>query len=118
MSKFIKIARHGAPSPVEHHAWRELLDDFDQRLEAVASSEEEEAVVDLWLEEPRSFMEGLENSPEGNVQASAVRRVRTGGMGLQRHNPMARVASATSWDQEFADAKNHADSVLKKLGNA
>lgn len=95
--------------------WRELVDDFDFQIEYSANQETEEAVVDLWLEDPRSFMEGLE-MPEG--QQSAARRVKTGGNGLRRHDPMVRTAAATRWDSEFSEAKNHVDQVLKNLGNS
>lgn len=101
--------------PISFRHWRELVDDFDFQIEYSANQETEEAVVDLWLEDPRSFMEGLE-MPEG--QQSAARRVKTGGNGLERYNPMVRTASVTRWDSEFADAKAHADSVLKSLGNS
>jgi len=103
--------------PINYRHWRELVDEFDFQIEYAASQETEEAVVDLWLEDPKSFMQGLEASPEGGVQPSAIRRIKTGGTGLQRYNPMAKAASVSAWDQEFTDAKNHADEVLRKLGN-
>ena len=100
------------------YRWRETVDDFDRTLEAACNEETEEAVVDLWLEYPESFMRGLGASPEGEVQLSAIRRVKTGGTGLQRHDPMAKIASASNWDQEFADAQKHAADVLQQMGKS
>jgi hypothetical protein len=103
--------------PVQSRDWHEVVDELDTRLEALTESEEEEAIVDLWLEDPRSFMEG-EINPSHMHTGSMVRRLQTGGMGLQRHSDVQhKTASASNWDQEFADAKAHAASVLSKLGN-
>jgi len=104
-------------APVACQPWREFVNEFDADLEAAASSESEEAVVDLWLEDPRSFMEG-EINPSHIHTGSMVRRMQTGGNGLRRaDSPMAKQASAPSWDQEFAEATSHVRSVLSNLGN-
>jgi len=104
--------------PVEFRHWREVVDEIDQELEAASLNESEEAVVDLWLEDPLSFQEGTVN-PSRTHTGSMVRRLQTGGGGLRRAgDPMAKTASASDWDQEFADAKAHAASVLSNLGNA
>jgi hypothetical protein len=107
-------------APVEYRHWKEVVDEFDQDLEAAALNESEEAVVDLWLEDPRSFMEGEVDPGPGRLHTgSMVRRMQTGGSGLRRAaDPMAKTASESNWDQEFADAKAHAASVLGNLGNA
>jgi len=105
--------------PVEFRHWREVVDEIDSELEAAALNESEEAVVDLWLEDPLSFQEG-EVNPSRTHTGSMVRRMQTGGSGLHRHGDasMQKTASASDWDQEFADAKAHAASVLNNLGNA
>src|SRR5271154_4812899 len=102
-------------SPVTFQPWRELVDGFDSDLEAAALSESEEAVVDLWLEDPMSFMD-TEVNPEHAHTGSMMRRVATGGMGLQRMVNQHKTASSTNWDDEFASAKAHAASVLSQLG--
>ena|ERR1035437_2125556 len=100
--------------PINHRDWKEVVDDFDSTLEFAAHSEEDEAVVDLWLEDPHSFMGETDTSAH---TGSMVRRMQTGGQGLQRSGEMAKTASASNWDQEFANAQSHAASVLKNLGN-
>jgi hypothetical protein len=115
MKVWVKTAGAVKSEPINHRPWQELVDDFDGTLEFAAAQETEEAIVDLWLEDPRSFMDGDVDPVE---QRSAARLVKTGGNGWQRPDvAMSRTASAR-FDQEFADAKAHADSVLKKLGNA
>lgn len=112
-----KIARHG--SPVEHQAWRDVVDDFDNTLTFMAESEEEEAAVDMWLENPQAFMGTDIADGTSRIASSGVRRPQTGGMGLRRADaPRPKTASASDWDQEFADAKAHVASVLKQLGSA
>jgi hypothetical protein len=86
-------------APVEFRHWKEVVDEFDHDLEAAALNESEEAVVDLWLEDPRSFMEG-EVNPSQVHTGSMVRRMQTGGSGLRRAgDPMAKTASESGWDQ-------------------
>lgn len=101
---FRKTGATQQAAPVEFRHWKEVVDDFDNDLEAAAMNETEEAVVDLWLEDPQSFMEG-EVNPSHSHTGSMVRRLQTGGLGLQRHaDPRQKTASASDWDQEFADA--------------
>lgn len=101
---------------VTNHPWREFVDEFDTELESAALAESEEAVVDLWLEDPMSFQDSPVN-PEHTHVGSMMRRVGTGGMGLQRAGTMQhKTAAATNWDDEFANAKAHAASVLSQLG--
>ncbi len=101
---------------VTNHPWREFVDEFDTELESAALAESEEAVVDLWLEDPMSFMDNTEVNPEHAHTGSMMRRVATGGMGLQRMVNQHKTASSTNWDDEFANAKAHAASVLSQLG--
>ncbi len=106
-------------APVEFRHWKEVVDEFDRELEAAVLNESEEAVVDLWLEDPHSFMEG-EVSPSQAHTGSMVRRIQAGGTGLQRYGhqgAMAKTAVSTDWDDEFAEAKAHVASVLSNLGN-
>lgn len=101
---------------VTQHPWREFVDDFDRELEAASLNESEEAVVDLWLEDPMSFQQPDEATPSSVHTSSMIRRAGTGGMGLQRVGAMHKTAAATNWDDEFASAKAHAASVLSQLG--
>jgi hypothetical protein len=119
MSKFNKIARHNGP-PIEHQSWWESINVFDAHLESIATLASmqvdcsKEEVIDLWLETPNAFMEGL-TDPSGSLRmASGVRRMQSGGMGLQRSN-QSKTASM-EWDQDFADAKKHAMAVMERLG--
>jgi hypothetical protein len=104
-------------APISHRSWREVIDEFDIKLESIVDEVNEESVVELWLEDPRSFMEG-EINPGHALTGSMIRRPQTGGAGLQRYTSMAKQAAVSGWDQEFAEAKSHADSILKQLGNA
>jgi hypothetical protein len=102
---------------VTSQPWKEFVSDFDADLEAAALDESVEAVVDLWLEDPQSFMDTEINPEHTTHVGSMMRRVATGGMGLQRADTMQhKTASATNWDDEFANAKAHAASVLSQLG--
>ncbi len=108
-SGFVKTGAVADGHPVEFRHWKDVVDECDRELESAASSEEEEAVVELWLEDPMSFQA---------EDASPIRR--TGGMIRSADNfgRKQAVVRETNWDQEFADAKEHAASVLSKLGNA
>ena len=109
-SGFVKTGAIADGHPVEFRHWQEVVDDADNFLETAASSEEEEAVVELWLEDPMSFQDQEEAAP---------RSVRTGSM-ISRADNFGRkqaVVRETNWDREFADAQSHAASVLKNLGN-
>jgi len=115
---FRKTGATQQAAPVTFQPWRELVDEFDSELEAAALNESEEAVVDLWLEDPMSFQDTPVNQENMHV-GSMMRRVATGGVGLQRvGDSQHKTASATNWDDEFANAKSHAASVLSQLGNA
>ena len=97
--------------PVETRHWREVIDEADAQLSAAAESMDEEAVLERWLENPQDFMQG---AAVGDQQVSAIRRVHTGGLGLGRYTNR-RVASseASVWDQDFEDARAHAQAVLR-----
>lgn len=102
---------------VTHQPWREFVDEFDSELEAAALSESEEAIVDLWLEDPMSFMDTEVNPQHNTHVGSMMRRVGSGGLGLQRSGDMQhKTAASSNWDDEFAAAKAHAASVLSQLG--
>ena len=109
-SGFVKTGAVADGHPVEFRHWKDVVDEADNFLESAVSSEEEEAVVELWLEDPMSFQDQNE---------SPTRTMRTGGMirhadGFGRKQAVVR---ESSWDTEFADAQAHVASVLGKLGN-
>jgi hypothetical protein len=115
-SGFVKTGSVQEGAPVEFRHWKEVVDEADNVIEAAADQETEEAVVDLWLEDPRSFMDEI--NPSHVHTGSMVRRLQTGGMGLQHHSdPRQKTAAASDWDQDFADAKTHATALLSNLGN-
>ncbi len=115
-SGFVKTGSVTDGHPVEFRHWKEVVDEADNAIETAADQETEEAVVELWLEDPRSFMD--EVNPSHTHTGSMVRRPQTGGLGLQRHgDPLRKTAAASDWDQDFADAKAHAASLLSNLGN-
>lgn len=108
-SGFVKTGAITEGRPVDFHHWKDVVDEFDSELESAANSEDEQAVVDLWLEDPLSFQ-----NPDGTVS-----HPRTGGMirhadGFGRKQAVVR---ETNWDTEFADAQSHVASVLKNIGN-
>jgi hypothetical protein len=110
---FRKTAATMQGQPVEFRHWKDVVEDYDFALQSAASSEEEEAVVDLWLEDPQSFMD------EDVPARGGVRLARSGGVGLQRSGETQhKTAAATNWDDEFENARTHASSILKNLGNA
>ena len=110
-SGFVKTGSITDGHPVEFRHWKEVVDEFDNELEFAASSEEEQAVVDLWLEDPQSF--------QNEFDAGQVAIQRTGSMIRSADNfgRKQAVVRGANWDQEFADAQAHAASVLGKLGN-
>lgn len=110
-SGFVKRGSVTPGHPVESRHWKDVINDIDCELEAAVHSEEEQAVVDLWLEDPLSFQD------KDIPRSGATTMVRTGGMGLQRAGVQHKVAAAASWDQSFSDATSHVASVLSKLGN-
>jgi len=92
---------------VEFRHWKDVVDEADNFLEFAANSEEEEAVVELWLEDPMSFQ--TEDVTTGVQRTGGIRRADNFVRGKQ--------AAKANWDQEFADAQSHVASVLKNLGN-
>jgi len=109
-SGFVKTGSVTDGHPVEFRHWKDVVDEADSFLESAAASEEEEAVVELWLEDPMSFQDQEE---------SGQRMIRTGGM-IRHADTFGRkqaVIRESNWDREFADAQAHAASVLNKLGN-
>src|SRR5271170_2391535 len=92
---------------VEFRHWKDVVDEADNFLEFAANSEEEEAVVELWLEDPMSFQ--TEDATTGEQRTGGIRRADNFVRGKQ--------AAKANWDQEFADAQSHVASVLKNLGN-
>jgi hypothetical protein len=122
-SGFVKTGSVTDGHPVEFRHWKEVVDSAEDYLESAASSDEEEAVVELWLEDPMSFQAYFdEESGEATPMGPGVARVhRTAGSMIRSADPFGRktgvVKTATNWDQEFADAQAHAKSVMAKLGN-
>jgi hypothetical protein len=111
-SGFVKQGSVTDGHPVEFRHWKDVVDDCDFALESAVHSEEEEAVVELWLEDPKSFMD-----EETSVNAPTMRRVQAG-LGMQRHDPMQhKVATTRNWDQDYSEATEHVRSVLSNLGN-
>jgi hypothetical protein len=113
-SGFVKTGAVADGHPVEFRHWQEVVDECDRELESAADSGEDEAVVELWLEDPMSFQAAFDGEEPG-----AAPQIRTGGM-LRRADSFGRkqaVVRETSWDEEFADAQRHVASVLGKLGN-
>jgi hypothetical protein len=110
-SGFVKQGSITPGHPIEFRHWKEVVDDADFALESAVHSEEEEAVVELWLEDPQSFQVG-----EDMVQSPAVRRVQAGN-GLQRVSDVHHKQAAANWDQDHSEAVEHVRSVLSNLGN-
>jgi len=100
--------------PVEFRHWKDVIDECDRELESAVASEEEEAVVELWLEDPASFQAAFNEEEPG-----AVPLHHTGSM-LRCADSFGRkqaVVREANWDAEFADVKAHVASVLGRLGN-
>jgi len=116
-SGFVKTGSITDGHPVEFRHWQEVVNEAESFLESAVHSAEEEAVVELWLEDPMSFQQFDEATPMG----PGVARVnRTAGSMVRSADPFGRkaaVAQTTDWDQEFADAQAHVASVLRNLGN-
>ena len=117
-SGFVKTGAITDGHPVEFRHWKEVVDEAENFLENAASSEEEEAVVELWLEDPMSFQQFDEATPMGPGTARVNRTAGSMSRSVDPFGRKAAVAQTTNWDQEFADAQSHAASVLKNLGNA
>jgi hypothetical protein len=111
-SGFVKNAAITDGHPVEFRHWKDVVEDCAFALESAAHSEEEEAIVELWLDDPNSFM----TEEDGAVQTPSVRRM-TAGMGLTRHSDIHQKQASANWDQDFSEAQAHAASVLSKIGN-
>jgi hypothetical protein len=117
-SGFVKTGSVTDGHPIEFRHWKDVVDNADSFLESAVNSEEEEAVVELWLEDPMSFQHFED---EATPMGPGVARInRTAGSMIRSADPFGRkqaVVRETNWDQEFADAQKHAASVLSKLGN-
>lgn len=111
-SGFVKQGSVMPGHPVEFRHWKDVVDECDFALESAVSSEEEEAVVELWLEDPQSFMIDEEGAA---VKTSSMRRV-TGGMGLMRHGDIHQKQASSNFDKDLEDMKNHVTSVLANMG--
>ena len=110
-SGFVKTGAVTEGHPVEFRHWKEVVDEADSTLEAAADQDTEEAVVELWLEDPMSFQKFEEATPGVS---------RTAGSMIRHADSFGRkqaVVREANWDQEFADAQAHAKSVMAKLGN-
>jgi hypothetical protein len=117
-SGFVKTGSITDGHPVEFRHWQEVVDEAENFLESAVHSEDEEAVVELWLEDPMSFQQFEEN--DATPMGPGARVNRTAGSMIRSADPFGRkaaVARTTDWDQEFSDAQAHVASVLKNLGN-
>jgi hypothetical protein len=110
-SGFVKTGAITDGHPVAFRHWQEVVDECDRELEFAASSDEEEAVVELWLEDPMSFQTEEDAPVQGLLRRGMINRADNFVRGKQA------ARSETNWDREFADAQLHAASVLSKLGN-
>lgn len=108
-SGFVKQGSITDGHPVEFRHWQEVVDEAENVLEAAADSEQEEAFVDHWLENPQLY-NGADEVLGGLKRGSMIRAADSFGR-------KQAVVHQANWDQEFADAKAHAASVLSKLGN-
>jgi hypothetical protein len=119
-SGFVKTGSVTDGHPVEFRHWQEVVDEAENFLESAVSSEEEEAVVELWLEDPMSFQAYFNEENATPIDPSAARVHRTAGSMIRSVDPFGHKAAAprqSNWDSEFADAQAHVASVLKNLGN-
>jgi hypothetical protein len=116
-SGFVKTGSITDGHPVEFRHWQEVVDEADSAIEVAADQDTEEAVVELWLEDPMSFQQFEEDA---TPMGPGARVNRTAGSMIRSADPFGRkqaVVRETNWDQEFADAQAHAASVMKNLGN-
>jgi hypothetical protein len=112
-SGFAKTGSVADGHPVESRHWQEVVAEAEAHLEAAVASADEEAVVELWLEDPASFQAAFDE------EGATPLRPRTGSM-IRHADSFGRkqaVARRSDWDQELSDARAHAASVLSKLGN-
>jgi hypothetical protein len=120
-SGFVKTGSVTDGHPVEFRHWKEVVDNAEDFLESAASSDEEEAVVELWLEDPMSFQAYFDEEGATPMGPGNARVNRTAGSMIRSADPFGRkqavIRQEINWDQEFADAQKHAASVLSKLGN-
>lgn len=116
-SGFAKMGSVTDGHPVEFRHWKDVVDEAENFLEFAAHSEEEEAVVELWLEDPMSFQQA---DPEATPMGPDVNR--TAGSMIRSADNFGRkravIGKRITWDEEFSDAQSHVASVLKNLGNA
>jgi hypothetical protein len=121
-SGFVKTGSVTDGHPVEFRHWQEVVDEAENFLDSAVNSEEEEAVVELWLEDPMSF-QAYFNEEDATPMGPGARVNRTAGSMIRSVDPFGRRQAAaarppeTDWDAEFADAKAHVASVLSRLGN-
>lgn len=109
-SGFAKTGSITDGHPVEFRHWQDVVDEAETELVAAANEETEEAVVELWLEDPTSFQENLENPQERAERVGMVHRADRVGAKYARQAPQE------DWNQEYANAQAHARSVLANMG--
>jgi hypothetical protein len=108
-SGFVKTGAITDSHPVEFRHWKEVVDDAENVLEAAVDSEDDEILVDYWLENPQMF-NGADTVEGGLKQGSMIRAA--DGFGRKQA-----VVRRPDWNQEFSDAQTHVASILGKLGN-
>jgi hypothetical protein len=106
-SGFVKQGSITDGHPVEFRHWQEVVDEAEAALDFAVHSDEEESVVELWLEDPMSFQKAM--GADGPQTGGAIRRADNFGGKVARRE--------SNWDQEFSDAQAHVKNVLANLGN-
>ena len=115
-SGFVKQGAITQGHPVVSQRWQDQVDEAENFLEEAVHSEEEEAVVELWLEDPMSFQQYFDEE----AASEGIVKQRTAGSMIRHADTFGRkqaVVRETNWDQEFKDAQAHVSSLLGKLGN-
>lgn len=115
-SGFVKQGAITDGHPVEFRHWQEVVDEADTFLESATHEEDEESVVELWLEDPMSFQQYFDEE----AAAEGIVKQRTAGSMIRHADSFGRknaVVRETNWDKEYADAQAHVASVLKNLGS-
>jgi len=113
-SGFVKTGSVTDGHAVEFRHWKEVVDEAENFLESATDSEEEEAVVELWLEDPMSFQTAF-NEEEGvtpNVRRTTGSMIRN----VDNFGRKQAVVRTTNWDQEVDNVRNHVASVLGNMG--
>jgi hypothetical protein len=101
----------------ETAGWRALVDQFESHVAFIVGEDcysgDVSVLVEMWLENPQSFM----LNEDGSVNRTG--RLRTGGDGLHRHDPLQhKQASESGWHSDVREVTSHVNNLLASLGNA